>query len=78
MVQNIDENRNELGQVELKIGQTWLPYDNSDYTLKILNITDKEVEIEQIETGEVYTHELDGSDGFEDFLEQNLYRLKTI
>ncbi len=63
--------------VKLKIGQTWVPYPFSDlYTLKILDITEDEVEVEQIETGEVYTHELDGSDGFVDFLEENLYTLK--
>lgn len=62
--------------MNLKIGQTWIPYDSSDYTLEILNITDSEVEIKQVETGEVYTHELDGDDGFEDYLEQNSYHLK--
>lgn len=63
--------------VKIKVGQVWLPYKNTDdYTLKILDITEDEVEIEQVETGEIYTHELDGSDGFVDFLEQNLYTLK--
>lgn len=62
--------------VKIKIGQVWLPDDSNDYSLKILDITEDEVEIEEIETGETYTHELDGSDGFVDFLEQNLYTLK--
>lgn len=62
--------------MNLKTGQVWLPYDNSGYTLEILDITSEEVTVKQLETGETYSHELDGSDGFEDYLEQNLYRLK--
>jgi hypothetical protein len=63
--------------MKIEIGQIWLPYDNTDYTLEILDITTEEVIIKQLETGEIYPHELDGSDGFEDYLETLLYRLKT-
>jgi hypothetical protein len=65
-----------LIMIKLKVGQVWLPYSSDDYTLKILDIAEGEVEIEQIETRKIYTHELDGSDGFVDFLEENLYTLK--
>lgn len=63
--------------MNLKIGQILLPYNNHDYTLEILDITTEEVTVKQLETGEIYSHELDGSDGFEDYLEENLYTLKT-
>lgn len=63
--------------MKIKTGQIWIPCDVTDYTLEILKITTRVVTLKQLETGEIYYHELDGSDGFEDYLEQNLYRLKT-
>jgi hypothetical protein len=61
--------------VAIKMGQIWRPNCSDDYSLEILSISDAEVEVRQIETGEIYMHELDGSDGFVDFLETNLYHL---
>lgn len=64
-----------IGYNNLKVGQVWIPEDKNDYTLEIIGLTSDEVEVKEVETGEVYSHELDGSDGFSDYLEENGYTL---
>ncbi len=60
----------------IKVGQVWLPNDKDDYTIEILSVINGEVKFKQLENGEVWEEELDGNDGFVDFLYSNLYSLK--
>ena len=59
----------------LRKGQTWKSPDENDYTLEILETHHDKVIVLEVEIEETYDHELDGPDGFVDFLEQNGYRL---
>ena len=63
---------------KLEVGQIWVPDDKSDFTIKIDGLTDKEVTYVQIENGESWTEEIEGCDGFQDFLYWNNYTLKKI
>lgn len=62
---------------ELEVGQVWVPEDDNDYTLEIVHLTDEMATVKQIETGETFEHELDGSDTFADYLMCNNYHLKS-
>ena len=56
--------------------QQWEDKVTNDYTIEIVKINDEFVTIKFLETGKCYDHELDGSDGFVDYLETNLYTEK--
>jgi len=61
---------------DLRVGQIWVPDCKNDYTLEIIGLTKYQAELREVETGETYFFELDGPDGFSDFLEQCFYTLK--
>ncbi len=60
----------------LAVGQIWSPSSQDNYTLEIVKLSKKNAKVKQIETGEIYYHELNGSDGFVDYLIENCYSLK--
>jgi hypothetical protein len=69
----VDFNPNDY---KLVVGQIWVPDDKKDFTLEIIDLDDKQVMIRALENNDTWFHELDGSDGFQDFLYSNNYSLK--
>lgn len=73
----MDDNEFNPDNYKLAVGQVWVPDDTDDYNLEIIKLDDNEVTVKD-EMGDVWEHELDGSDGFQDFLYWNGYTLKKI
>ncbi len=72
----MDDREFDPSNYKLAVGQIWVAEDENDYSYEILGLTDTEVDIYTCETGDKFTEEIGGPDGFQDFLYWNGYTLK--